>query len=200
MPLPIATSTIVAQAWRFMELSPISSFDDDTEQARSAAEQYPNALRECLARADWSFASIVASLPEAIRPQTVAEDPDLPHFYQPPSGLVLLLEVGAPGTTWRLDRDGLRADTPAPLRIRYTGEITNESILPAAFQAAVALRLALLLGPRWLGTQSKLRILESQFDIELARAKKHDSRSASGQRYDNNTFASSNDWSQDATR
>lgn len=194
MPLPIATSTIVAQAWRFLELSPISSFDDDTEQARSAADQYPNALRECLARADWSFASIVENLPLAIRPQSVAEDPELPYFYKAPAGLVRLLEVGTPDTAWRLDRDGLRASDPAPLRIRYTGEITNEAALPAAFQAAVALRLALLLGPRWLGTQTKLRALAQQFDLELAAAKKQDSRSASGQRYDN-SLTSGDDWS-----
>lgn len=198
MPTPIATSTIVAQAWRFLELAPISSFADDTEQARSAAEQYPNALRECLARADWSFASIVQNLPQATRPQSVAEDPELPYFYQTPSGLVRLLEVGTPDTVWRLDRDGLRASDPAPLRIRYTGEITNEAILPAAFQAAVALRLALLLGPRWLGTQSKLRVLAQQFEMELAAAKKQDSRSASGQRYDNN-LTSGDDWSLAAT-
>lgn len=194
MPLPIATSTIVAQAWRFLELSPISSFDDDTEQARSAADQYPNALRECLARADWSFASIVENLPLATRPQSVAEDPELPYFYKAPAGLVRLLEVGTPDTAWRLDRDGLRASDPAPLRIRYTGEITNEAALPAAFQAAVALRLALLLGPRWLGTQTKLRALAQQFDLELAAAKKQDSRSASGQRYDN-SLTSGDDWS-----
>jgi len=198
MPTPIATSTIVAQAWRFLELSPISSFDDDTEQARSAAEQYPNALRECLARADWSFASIVENLPLATRPQSVAEDPELPYFYMPPSGLIRLLEVGTSDTVWRLDRDGLRATDAAPLRIRYTGEITNEATLPAAFQAAVALRLALLLGPRWLGTQSKLRVLGQQFEMELAAAKKQDSRSASGQRYDNNP-TSSGDWSLGAT-
>lgn len=194
MPLFIATSTIVAQAWRFLELSPISSFDDDTEQARSAADQYPNALRECLARADWSFASIVENLPLATRPQSVAEDPELPYFYKAPAGLVRLLEVGTPDTAWRLDRDGLRASDPAPLRIRYTGEITNEAALPAAFQAAVALRLALLLGPRWLGTQTKLRALAQQFDLELAAAKKQDSRSASGQRYDN-SLTSGDDWS-----
>lgn len=198
MPTPIASSTIVAQAWRFMELSPISSFDDDTEQARSAAEQYPNALRECLSRADWSFASIVANLPEATRPQTVAEDPELPYYFQPPGDLVRLLEVGEPGTRWRRDRDGLRADVPGPLRVRYTGEITNEAILPAAFQTAVALRLAILLGPRWLGTASKIRELERRFETELGQAKKQDSRSASAARYDND-LADSADWSQSAT-
>jgi hypothetical protein len=198
MTTPIATSTIVAQAWRFMELSAISSFDDGTEQARSAAEQYPNALRECLARADWSFASTLADLPQATRPQTVAADPDLPYFFQAPGDMVRLIEVGSPGTIWRLDRDGLRATDPAPLRIRYTALVTNESILPAAFQTAVALRLAALLGPRWLGTQSKLQALAKQFDIELGNAKKQDSRSASGQRYDDN-LTSSGDWSAEAT-
>lgn len=198
MPTPIATSTIVAQAWRFMEQSPISSFDDGTEQARSAAEQYGNALKECLARADWSFASVVANLPEAVRPQTVAEDPELPYFFKSPSGLVRLIEVGDTSTIWRLDRDGLRTNTPGPIRIRYTGEITNEAILPAAFQTAVALRLAALLGPRWLGTASKLRELERRFETELAQAKKQDSRSASGARYDDN-LTDSGDWSQSAT-
>ena len=198
MTTPIATSTIAAQAWRFMELSPISSFDDDTEQARSAAEQYPNALRECLARADWSFASAVANLPEAVRPPTVAEDPDLPYFFSPPGDCVRLLEVGAPGTLWRRDRDGLRATAPGPLRVRYTALITNEAILPAAFQAAVALRLATLLGPKWLGTQSKLRELERRFETELAQARKQDSRSASGARYDDD-LSDGADWSQSAT-
>lgn len=198
MPSPIAASTIVAQAWRFMELAPISSFDDDTEQARSSAEQYTNALRECLSRADWSFASAIAMLPLADLPQTVAEDPDLPYFYQRPGDLVRLIEVGDPGTRWRLDRDGLRADAPAPLRIRYTAEITNEAQLPTAFQTAVALRLALLLGPRWLTTRAKMDNLARQFDAELAQAKKQDSRSASAARYDND-LTSSADWAAGAT-
>lgn len=198
MPSPVATSSIVAQAWRFMELSPISSFADDTEQARSAGEQYPNALGECLSRADWSFASVVAHLPEATLPPTVAEDPDLPFFFQPPGDLLRLLEVGEPGTRWRRDRDGLRADAPGPLRIRYTGLITNEAVLPAAFQTVVALRLAMLLGPRWLGTASKLRELDRRFETELAQAKKQDSRSASAARYDDD-LTDSGDWSQSAT-
>lgn len=184
MPTPIAASTIVAQAWRFMELSPISSFDDDTEQARSAAEQYEPALRYCLAKADWSFASVTASLPEATLPDGVAEDPELPYFYQPPGGLIRLHEVGDRYTSYRLDLEGLRASDPAPLRIRYTALITNEAKLPAAFQAAVALRLAIMLGPKWLTTQAKMEGLKKDFAAELATAKKEDSRSASASRYD----------------
>ena len=198
MPSIIATGTIVAQAWRYMELAPISSFDDDSEQARSAAEQYPNALRECLSRADWSFASAIAMLPEAALPQTVAADTDLPYFYQRPGDLVRLLECGDGTTRWRLDRDGLRADAPGPIRIRYTADITDEGTLPAAFQNAVALRLALLLGPRWLTTQTKMQALSKQFDFEIAQAKKHDARSASAARYDNG-LSDDADWSTAAT-
>lgn len=193
----IATSNVVAQAWRFMELSPISSFDDDTEQARSAAEQYPNALRECLARADWSFASVLEMLPAAVVPATVAIDPELPYFYQAPGGMIRLHEVGDTSTQWRLDRDGLRADAQAPLRIRYTAHITNEATLPASFQTAVALRLAMLLGPRWLGTQSKLADLSRRFDMEIANAKKQDARSASTVRYDD--AGNSSDWATGST-
>ena len=198
MPVSIATSSIVAQAWRFMELSPISSFDDDTEQARSAGEQYEPALRYCLAKADWSFASTVANLPAATLPETAAEDPELPHFYQPPGGLIRLHEVGDRYTEWRLDLDGLRASDAAPLRIRYTALITNEARLPAAFQSAVALRLAIILGPRWLTTQGKIKGLKDDFAAELATAKKEDSRSASASRYDDE-LTSSGDWATEAT-
>lgn len=155
-------------------------------------------MRECLGRADWSFASAIAKLPEATLPATVAEDPELPYFYQVPGDLVRLLEVGDPDTRWRRDRDGLRAEIAGPLRIRYTAQVTNEAILPAAFQTAVALRLATLLGPRWLGTATKLRELDRRFEAELAQAKKQDSRSASGARYDND-LTDSGDWSQSAT-
>jgi hypothetical protein len=197
MPSIAATSTIVAQAWRFMEQAPISSFGDDTEQAQSSAEQYPVALRECLSRADWSFASALAMLPEATLPDTVAADPDLPYFYQTPGNMVRLIEVGSPTTRWRLDRSGLRATEPAPLRIRYIEDITNEAVLPATFQIAVAYRLAMLLGPRWLGTGSKLQGLDRSFELQIARAKKEDARSASAERYDD--IADTGDWSTYAT-
>lgn len=197
MPAIIATSTIVAQAWRFMELAPISSFDDDTEQARAAAEQYPDALRLCLLEADFGFASSLFNLPEAELPSTVAADPDLPYFYQPGGDTLRIHEVGDEYTRWRTDLDGLRADTPGPLRVRATVMITNEDILPATFKIAVALSLANLLAPRWLGTQSKIDALERRYQIAIAKAKKQDARSASEARYDGLT--EQGDWATDAT-
>jgi len=198
MTTSISTSTIVAQAFRYMEASPIASFDDASEQAQAAAEQYPNALRLCLEAADWSFASVLVHLPEALLTLGVIADPDLPYAYAPPGDAVRLHEVGDFNTAWRLDRDFLRADDPAPLRLRYTSLDLNEAQMPATFRDAVALRLACLLGARWLTTQSKMQDLESRAQLQLKTAMRQDARTASQQRYDD--LAQPDDWVSEATR
>ena len=93
-PTPIAASTIAAQAFRFLELSPISSFEDASEQASSAREQYPFALAHCLQAVEWSFASVYAELPPAVPGPGVATDPALPYLYAIPGDVIRLHEVG----------------------------------------------------------------------------------------------------------
>lgn len=190
------TSTIVSQAFRHMEMSPISSFGDDSEQAQSAAEQYPNALDECLEFADWSFASKLVFLPPAELPLTVAADPDLPYTYALPGDLLRIHECGDAFTAWRRDLDRLRADYAGPLRLRYTARITNEAALPARFRDAVSLRLATLLGPRWLTTTTKMDRLYQLQERALKQAARDDGRNASPGRYDDND--ASGDWVSEA--
>lgn len=198
MPTAIAASTIVAQAFRYMEASPISSFDDDSEQAQAATEQYTNALHQCLEAADWSFASQLKFLPPLTLPGTVAADPDLPYSYELPGGLLRIHEVGDAFTLWRRDAEALRADHPGPLRIRYTADVTNEAALPATFRDAVSLRLATLLGPRWLTTQSKLAELADRFQRTLKQAMRQDGNNASSSRYDDGPAGG--DWVSEARR
>lgn len=197
VPDPIAASTIAAQAFRFMELSAISSFGDDTEQALAAQEQYPVAMAQCLEANDWSFASVLAFLPQVTPGPTVAADTNLPYLFALPGDVVTLREVGdGRSTRWRRDRAGLRADEPGPLRVRYTGQIDTEAALPAGFQTAVALRLALLLGPRWLGTSGKMETLRRDADAGLKAAMRIDARQASSARYDG--LPDQGDWVQEA--
>jgi hypothetical protein len=92
--------------------------------------------------------------------------------------------VGDGWTRGRRDREGLRADEAAPLVIRYTGTVDNEAALPATFQTAVALALAVLLAPRWLGTQSKAEALRADAARILKQAMREDARMASEARYD----------------
>lgn len=181
MPPAIAVSGIAAQAFRLMEMSPISSFGDDSEQGLAAAAQYPVALDICLADCDWSFASMVASLPKVDEPSL---DPDLPHVYQRPSGLVAIRDIHPRETEWRLDADRLRADHGGPIVIRYTGRLTDETRLPGDFQTAVAYRLASLLAPRWTTSINRAEALRQAGDEYLERARRADRRSASPRRHD----------------
>lgn len=180
-----ATSTIVSQAFRFMELSPVSSFGDDSDEARAAAEAYPDALRLCLEFADWSFASVTRQL-HAATGADVAADDALPYFYYLPPDLVMVREMGdGLGTTiWRRDAEGLRADDAGPLRIRFTKLTQNEASLPAMFRTAVAYHLAGLLGPRYGLPASKLQRITDEGGRALATAASKDARQASDLRYD----------------
>lgn len=196
----IATSTIVQQAFREMEMSPIASFGDDSEQAVAAEEQYAEAMRLCLEVGDWSFASTLAYLSDAELPFGSYADPDLPHFFQLPGNLVKLREIGSPPNSvrYRRDRDGLRCAAPAPLRVRYTSLISDETELPASFRLAVALQLAVLLAPRWLGTASKIDRMKQAFQVQLKKAAREDSRTASDVRYDDQSLTG--DWAGSSTR
>ncbi|PZQ99932.1 MAG: hypothetical protein DI533_04690 [Cereibacter sphaeroides] len=198
MPAPIATSTIAAQAFRFLELSPISSYGDGSEQASAAAEQYPIALASCLSAADWSDASTLARLPAAILGAQDAIDPRLPFLYRLPADCLVVREVGDACVKWRVDKIGLRADAPAPLLIRYTARVENEAILPARLQTAIAAELALLLAPRFLTTQAKVASLRSVAPAYLKDAMRRDARSASDARYDG--MEDQGDWVSEAIR
>lgn len=185
MPTPVATSTIVAQAFRLMELSPVSSFGDDSEQAAAAAEQYPVALDICLEACDWSFASTLADLPAlAALPDGVAADARLPHTFRLPGDCVTLREMVDPSAHWRRDDDLIRADRGQTLTIRYTRRIVNENAASASFRTAVAYQLASLLAPRWVGKASLQQGLADGAQLYLKRAMSDDRQAASSERYD----------------
>jgi hypothetical protein len=183
MPVIFATSTIIAQAFGMLELSPPSSFGDDSPQARDAMLHYPSALDMCLDWTDWSFASRMASLPAVALPDNVPADPDLPHTYSLPGDCVTFREVKVAGARYRLDETVLRCDQPAPLLVRYTRRLEKEASLPATFRASVALQLAVLLSPTWLGVDAKRARLLQQLDETQRRASKGDARTASPEPY-----------------
>lgn len=183
MTQPIAASTIVQQAFRVLELAAPSSFGDESPQAAAASEQYPEALRMCLEHADWSFASDLADLPPAEPGTDVVTDPELPNTFVLPATFVALRQMYVDGN-WRLDRRFLRTDMTGPLKIRFTAMITDETQLPAWFRLAVALRLATLLSPQWLGDVAKRDRIAQDAEISLRQALRFDARNASPKRWD----------------
>ncbi len=195
-PQPIATSGVAAQAFMFLELSPISSFGDGSEQAEDAARAYADALDATISGTDWSFASKRASLPE-VEIEGLADDPELAHAYALPPDILVLRRVGCGAVRFRRDAGNLlRAAAPAPLDLRYTSRIDDETLIPASVRLVVALRMALLMAPRWLGSQSKRDQLSRDHREALAEARREDADQASQERYDD-PFGQ---WVLDATR
>ncbi|MDF2143200.1 hypothetical protein [Paenirhodobacter sp. CAU 1674] len=184
-----ATSMIVSQAFRYMELAPVSSFADDSDKARDAAQMYPLALRQCLEAGDWSFASVMVALPPlSSLPVGLAEDSAMPYVFRLPGDFVRLQSVSDGDVTYRLDKGMLlRADAPGPLTVRYTAGVDNEAILPARFRLAVAARLAAYLAPIHMEVASKIERIEALADKLLKEALNADNGSASARRYDGRT-------------
>jgi hypothetical protein len=196
MTVAIAASTIVQQAFRFMEMRSPASFADDSEQATAAAEQYDIALEMCLAFTDWSFASTVANLSNVV-PNGIPVDPRMPFLFVLPEDMVMLREVIDPAGAYRADKGYLRSQVTGPLTIRYTSTITNEKHLPATFRTAVALQLAILLGPVYVEVQSKMDRLTSALTDALKLAARHDARTASPASWTSERDAG--DWATGAT-
>lgn len=197
MPLPIATSNIVKQAFRMMEIAPVSSFADDSEQAQDAAEQYDAAIGFCLEYYDWSFSRALVDLPPAAVPG-IADDPDLPFTYVLPSDLLALRFVLPEPIAWRRDGNILRADAAGPVQIRYTRKTTDETTLPQTFQTAASAQLAFLLSPRWVRSRTKRADIAQSVTTYLETAKRNDMQSGSSSRHDGRPRQE--DWVSGATR
>lgn len=198
MSTSMAIATIGAAAFQAMELAPFSSFADDTPQAQDAAAQYPVARRMCLEACDWSFASVAVTLPP-IAPLGLAADPALPFAFALPGDCVIFRHPLVRYLRWRLDGRTLRADRAGPLPVRYTRDVDNENLMPASFQTALALRLAAMLSPRWVGSDSKTQSLDARAEMALKTAMRIDARSASLERYDGEDYGVT-DWVGWATR
>lgn len=197
MPHSLATSGIVAQAFRLMQMSPVSSLGDGGEQGAAAEEQYPVALASCLEACDWSFARRVARL-QQVAPEAVAVDPVLTFEFERPADLLVARIVTPAEIDWRLDADRLRADHPGPLHLRYTASVVDETRMPAAFRTAVAYRLAGFLAPRWSQSVNRAQALSDQAEDWIVKARRVDRTGASPQRYDDR--AAQPDWPAAAVR
>lgn len=200
MATPIATSNIITQAFRLMEVSPPSSLADNSEKAKAANEQYPIALRMCLEQEDFSFARRFVVLSRANTPEGLMADPELPFFYTLPPDLLKLRKVVDNYARWRIDGDYVVADVNADagLQIRYTRKIENETRLPATFQTAVSYQLAIFLAPKFVGSRTKRSDLQVDGANALRLAIKNDAVSASAARWDG--LEDQGDWVCEAIR
>ncbi|MBW4710735.1 hypothetical protein KX928_23340 [Roseobacter sp. YSTF-M11] len=196
--ISIAASSIAAQAFRFMELSPPSSFQDSSPQAAAALEQYPLARDLCLEYYDWSFARKHATLAPIAAASIEYVDPLLAGQFSAPSDMIKIRSVVPEDISWRIDARRIFADVIDSLTIRYTFRIENEAVLPAVFQTAVSYELANRLAPFYVSSRTKRAQIQSNGVDALEMAKKFDGHTASEKRYDGHDYFV--DWVAEATR
>ncbi|WP_420415837.1 hypothetical protein [Marinovum algicola] len=191
----IATSTIVSQAFRHLEHPPVAGLAETHPLAVAAAEQYDAALDLALSMYDWSFARVLAALPE-VGAQGLAPDTALPFAFAVPGDLVRLHHVKA-GVAWRRDGEKLRADAAGPLEIRYTARLSNEAQLPVSFRDVVSLQLAIRLQVH-LPTRTKRVDLREQLEVAFTLAQEVDKISASSHDFSTGEAVDHRDWAEEA--
>tara|TARA_R110000764_G_scaffold11553_1_gene34590 strand:+ start:21797 stop:22393 length:597 start_codon:yes stop_codon:yes gene_type:complete len=198
MVTPTATSTIVRQTFRFMEVTAPSSLADGSQKAADASEQYGIALKTCLEQEDFSFARRFTTLALSDTPEGEKPDPDLPNFHPLPGDCIKLRGVRDKTIKWRIDGLYLLSDQASAVEVMYTRLITDEKRLPAMFQTAVSYQLAVLLAPTYVGSRTKRADLVSDGMTALRKAIENDANSASHARWDGEP--GTGDWANEATR
>ncbi|AUC52295.1 hypothetical protein CDO87_03420 [Sagittula sp. P11] len=204
-PLPITDSEIASQAFIELELRPLSSYGDDTEEAVLAAQRYPRALGMVLESYDWSFVRRLVRLPRVVSGSPETEpDADLPYTFSLPAEFKTLRRVFPAGNPdwpikWRRDGDHVRADAEDVQAI-ITRDIKREADLPDLVRHAVALQLAVLLAPKWVTTRTKRADMRQDLADALTVAKSADRTSASDARLDGLDESTGWDWLSQVTR
>jgi hypothetical protein len=182
MPLNLSTSNIVALAFNDLRLARVAGLSEDTDLGADVALAYRQARDEVGTLTDWSWSSWQADLP-AVAPAVdgaPVADATLPMLFHVPPDSLALRAVGDATTRWQLEGVWLRADAPAPLRVRYSRRIENEEQIPAPAKAVIALRIAQMLLPRWGNTEDRRRV-DDAFEVALTLARRTDARAASVQ-------------------
>lgn len=196
---PIATSGIAAQAMEYLELRPVSSTADDSDDARALKRALPVARRMCLEAGDFTVASRMAQVFEEAGSDADLH-PDFQYGYGLPSDLVVLRDVFSDDQPISYTRQGkhLLTECAGRVVIRYTRDEENELILPPFLQQAVALQTAILMADLRSTSASKKEMLARRLQDAMRQARRADRAGASPDRYDE--WAGQGDWVTEAIR
>src|SRR5574343_114748 len=130
----------------------ISTFDDGTTESRAVKSMYDIARRDLLRRAVWNFAKKRKTLAAVVVATT---DWNYQYQYQLPDDFIRLIQVNdyseplgfslsrtENDAPYQLEGKRIFTNYPAPLKIRYIGDITDPTFFFLIFVEAYACRLA----------------------------------------------------------
>lgn len=130
----------------------ISSFDDNTTEARTMKSIYDTSRKSMLRRATWNFAIKRFTIPAAV---VAVADWDYQFQYNLPTDFVRLLQVNdyseplgfnngrtSEDAPYQIEGGRILTNYAAPLKIRYISDVTDPTKFDACFVEAFASQLA----------------------------------------------------------
>ena len=115
--MALSKTDIINKALTLVGASPITSIDDDTNNARIASRVYEASLRSILGECKWNFATKRALL--SVSGDTLAwYDVGETIVYVKPTDMIKLFGVSDPGARWREEGSYIISDS-SDLGVRY---------------------------------------------------------------------------------
>ena len=153
----------------------ISSFSDNTEEAKAINAVYDDILDEVLVAHPWTFAQKRHVLAQLTITPVMTED-GMTIVYAKPTDCLKITFTSDITAQVKLESDGILSDT-AGLKIIYTKRATETILYFSAFTSALATRLAAEVAASLTQSFSKARdLLEDYEKLKLPRAKSEDSK------------------------
>jgi len=132
--MSISKTELINNALTKVGALPITSIDDDTNNARVVSRVYEQSLRSILGECKWNFATTRTTL--SLLTDTLAwYDTGETLVYQKPTNLIRIYGASAPNTAWREEGDYIVSDTSS-LGLRYTYYIDSPTKYPSTFTDA----------------------------------------------------------------
>lgn len=138
--MSVSKTDIVNKALTLVGATPVTSIDDDTNNARVVSRVYEISLRSILSECKWNFATKRAAL--SVLADTLAwYDTGESIVYQKPTDMIRIFGVSSPNVVWREEGDYIISDTSG-LGVRYVYFLDTPSKYPSYFIDALIIRLA----------------------------------------------------------
>ena len=132
--MSISKTDIINKALTQVGALPVTSIDDDSNNARVMSRVYEISLRSILSECKWNFATKRVLL--SVLTDTMAwYDTGEIYVYQKPIDMIRIFGTNSPGATWREEGDYIVSDTQG-LGVRYVYYLDTPSKYPATFVEA----------------------------------------------------------------
>jgi hypothetical protein len=150
----------------------ITSFGDNSDQARACNLLFAPTRDAVLEDFPWSFATKRATLAQLVAVPAYG----FAHQYQLPTDTVRILETDSDSEPWRREADKILSNRSS-MAIKYTAQITDPNQFTPAFRKALSSRLAYELTMAITGKQQLMELMWKLYQGDLARARATDAES-----------------------